>query len=116
MMPPKPLVATNIVTGEVIEFPSIKQAQKAGFTPKYIKMCCRGDQVSHKGYTWQTLEDFEWERAPRCHEYGECCFRNHGKCTALSDTNFGYGFCTFRKSSPDGENLYDKGAFEYDRN
>lgn len=71
--------------------------------------------LSHKGYTWQTLEDFEWERAPRCHEYGECCFRNHGKCTALSDTNFEYGFCTFRKSSPDGENLYDKGAFEYDR-
>lgn len=42
MMPAVPLVATNVVTGEVVEFPSIKQAQKAGFTPKYIKMCCRG--------------------------------------------------------------------------
>lgn len=108
MMPAVPLVATNIVTGEVIHFASFKQAQKAGFSPKYIKLCCKGMQESHKGYAWQTVADIEWNKLARCYEYGTCCFRDHGRCTALSNTIFTNGFCTFRKESQDGPNLYDR--------
>lgn len=108
MMPAVPIVATNLETGEEIQFASLKQAQKAGFSPKYIKQCCKGMQESHKGYAWQTVEDMEWNKLAHCYEYATCCFRNHGRCTALSNTNFANGVCTFRKESKNGPNLYDR--------
>ena len=108
MMPARPVIATSLATGEVIEFASLRDAQRAGFSQKYIKLCCKGMQESHKGYTWKTLADLEWDRLPKCYEYAICCFRDHGRCTALSNTIFTNGFCTFRKESQDGPNLYDR--------
>lgn len=37
----------------------------------------------------------------------ECCMKENGDCTALSDTSFPDGQCHFRKEDPNGYNLYD---------
>ncbi|MFA5023455.1 MAG: hypothetical protein WC523_00660 [Patescibacteria group bacterium] len=48
-----PVIATNIETGQEINFKSIKEAKAAGFTGSAISSCCQGKCKSHKGYTWK---------------------------------------------------------------
>ena len=49
----KPVIGTNIKTGEEIEFYSAKDAKKNGFQSTNICNCCKGNRTSHKGYTWK---------------------------------------------------------------
>jgi hypothetical protein len=51
-----PVIATNIVTGEVIEFESLTAARKAAFCPQNIHRCIEGMVTSHKGYAWKLKE------------------------------------------------------------
>ena len=37
-----------------------------------------------------------------------CCMNDSGSCVALSHTDFSDGECHFRKTEPDGRNLYDE--------
>ena len=50
----KPVIGTNIKTGEVVEFPNAKEAQKTlGIFSTNICMCCRGKLKSAGGWMWQ---------------------------------------------------------------
>lgn len=54
----RPIIATNIVTGEEISFSSIKQAIKlGGFSSSSIYFCLAGEQYSHYGYKFRYKED-----------------------------------------------------------
>lgn len=57
---PKPIVATNIVTGEKTYFSSIKKAMtEGGFSENSIHKCLRGKLKFHYGHTFRyaTKED-----------------------------------------------------------
>ncbi len=47
------VIGTNVKTGEVVEFPSTMEAQRAGFTSTHVAACARGTRKTHKGYTWK---------------------------------------------------------------
>jgi len=51
----KPVVGTNIETGEKIYFEYMTLARKDGFQDSKISSVCRGDRKTHKGFTWRYL-------------------------------------------------------------
>lgn len=53
----KPVRATNIKSGEVIEFESMKAAHRVGFDETTIAQCCRGVFIQHKGYAWEFIKE-----------------------------------------------------------
>ena len=48
----KPIIGTNIKTGEIKKYKSINETSKDGFKPNNISHCLIGDRNSHHGYTW----------------------------------------------------------------
>ncbi len=50
------VIATNIVTGEVLHFVCLNDCKTAGFQPSCVCNCCQGIRKSHKGYTWRYAE------------------------------------------------------------
>lgn len=53
----RPIIATNIVTGETIIFPSVRAAEKTNdFLESSIHKCLAGKQQVHYGYTFQYLD------------------------------------------------------------
>ena len=48
----KPIIGINIDNGEVIEFSSISEAGRNGYTRGNIQMCLNGKRSKHKGYKW----------------------------------------------------------------
>lgn len=53
----KAVTATHLRTGEVLDFPSMKEAQRNGFNASHISKCCRGKLAHHKGYVWEYAVD-----------------------------------------------------------
>lgn len=51
----KPVIGTNIITGEELRYESALEATKDGFTQQHISQCCNGKQRVHKGYTWRYI-------------------------------------------------------------
>jgi len=53
----RPVIATNIITGDTIGFKSIKFAveSKHSFEQSSISKCCSGKQQAHKGHTWKCV-------------------------------------------------------------
>lgn len=50
----KAVEAIDPSTGQVVlEFPSVKEAGRKGFTKSRVSACCRGEQGTHKGYRWR---------------------------------------------------------------
>ena len=49
----KPIIGINIKTQKLIEFPSMREAQRNGFDERNISKCCNGKANSHKGYRWE---------------------------------------------------------------
>ena len=55
---PKAVIATNIETGEQIEFPSIYSASKAlNISKGNICMCCQGNRPYAGGFYWEYKEE-----------------------------------------------------------
>lgn len=55
----KPIVGTNIYTGEKIYFDGINRVKKAGFSPSCVSCICRGIKYPsgiHKDYKWEFVE------------------------------------------------------------
>jgi len=48
----KPVIGKSIETGDELQFDSINDAGKNGFSIVSISNCCRGNQKYHKGYVW----------------------------------------------------------------
>jgi hypothetical protein len=48
-----PIIGTSIETGEDIYFPSMQEAEKAGFSSGHISQCCAGIRKKHGNYTWR---------------------------------------------------------------
>ena len=48
----KPIVGVSINNGEIIEFPSISEAGRNGYTRGNIQFCLNGERTKHKGYKW----------------------------------------------------------------
>ena len=48
----KPLVGTNIKTGQVIKFDSITKVRDLGFDRVLVWKCCNGQRKTHKGHKW----------------------------------------------------------------
>ena len=48
----KEIIGVNIITGEVLEYKSVRYAVKDGFSASCISGCCKGNLKTHKGYTW----------------------------------------------------------------
>lgn len=54
---PRKIRATDIETGEQIEFPSIYQAAKAtGISKGNICLCCKGGRPTASGYVWRYVD------------------------------------------------------------
>lgn len=51
----KPVRATNVKTGEKMDFESISKAGTFGFRLTNIIQCCKGDKKTHCGYTWEYI-------------------------------------------------------------
>lgn len=51
----KPILGTNVITGEEIRYNSTLEATRDGFTQQHISQCCNGKQRTHKGYTWRFI-------------------------------------------------------------
>lgn len=49
----QPVLGTNIETGEIIIFPSMREAQRNGFCK--VSQCCSGQRKTCGGYTWQKI-------------------------------------------------------------
>ncbi len=49
----KPVVGTNISTGEEIRFDGLNEVKRSGFQPSCVCNCCKGKQAYHKGYSWR---------------------------------------------------------------
>lgn len=55
----RPVVAEHILTGDIIDFPSINATKEAGFNHLHVySKCCYPLQNKYKGYRWFFLEDF----------------------------------------------------------
>lgn len=48
----KPIVGVSINNGEIIEFPSISEANRNGYNRGKIQFCLNGKRTKHKGYKW----------------------------------------------------------------
>ena len=54
----RPVISTNILTGEQTTYPSTWEAARlGGFTQTHISSACRGKLKTHKGHYWQYLEE-----------------------------------------------------------
>ncbi|MDW4471218.1 NUMOD4 domain-containing protein [Staphylococcus saprophyticus] len=51
----KPVVGTNLKTGKKIYFPSMKSAERNGFSNGSISNCIKGKSKSYKGHKWQLV-------------------------------------------------------------
>ena len=51
----KKVRGTHLVTGEVIEFPSMMEAGRNGFTSSSVSNCCNGHIESYKKYKWKFI-------------------------------------------------------------
>lgn len=49
----KPVIGTNVETGQKIELDSAKQGKDFGFDPPAITNCLKGNYKQTKGYTWK---------------------------------------------------------------
>lgn len=58
----KKVVGTNIKTGEKLYFDAIKFTADYGFEPKNVGACCKGRRKSCSGYTWELVEENEYEK------------------------------------------------------
>ena len=47
------VIGTHLETGEVVEFPSVTESGRHGFTASSISKCCLGGRNSHRGYSWK---------------------------------------------------------------
>lgn len=52
----KPVIATNIISGESIELIGEKDMKNKGFTPSSVNKCANGKLKSHHGYTFKFKE------------------------------------------------------------
>lgn len=57
----KPVVATNIRTGEKIIFPSVSSTLQFGFSPSKVSESVNGIKENHKGFEWE-FADIELNR------------------------------------------------------
>lgn len=48
-----PVIAENIITGESRKYMSIQSTKQDGFNPSLVCKCCKGERVTHGGYTWR---------------------------------------------------------------
>lgn len=55
----KPVIGTNLTTGETIHFVSASSAKRSGFIQSHIRECCIGLRGKHRGYTWKYLTQEE---------------------------------------------------------
>lgn len=49
----KPIIGTNILTGEIKKYKSARFAKEDGFDPSSISSCCTGKSKTHRGYKWE---------------------------------------------------------------
>ena len=49
----KPVIGTNINTGEIIFFNALNDCKKMGFQPSCVSNCCNGIRHHHLGFTWR---------------------------------------------------------------
>lgn len=49
----KPVIGYNQLTGETVEFSSVAEAAAERFEMTGIVKCCRGQQLSHRGFEWR---------------------------------------------------------------
>ncbi|WPF70094.1 HNH endonuclease [Bacillus phage BC-VP] len=55
----KPVVATNIKTGEETVYPSLKATDLHGFQSPNVHKCCKGINKTHKGFYWKYHKEGE---------------------------------------------------------
>lgn len=48
----KPIIATSLSDGSVLEYESMRDAHKDGFFNSNISLCCNGKKKQYKGYKW----------------------------------------------------------------
>lgn len=53
----KGVIGTSVINNEVIQFKSIADARRNGFSAGNISSCCNGLRVKHKGYTWKFINN-----------------------------------------------------------
>ncbi|PTI10711.1 hypothetical protein BU096_00640 [Staphylococcus xylosus] len=53
-----PITGVNVITGETIEFSSIREADRNGFTSPNIIGVLKGRAKYHKGYEWYRTNDY----------------------------------------------------------
>ena len=54
----RPVVSTNISTGEQTIYPSLREAGRlGGFNQSAICLVCKGERKTHKGHHWKYLEE-----------------------------------------------------------
>lgn len=59
----KPVIATNIVTGEQRHYGSCSVAKNDGFRQAAISACCLGKKKTYAGYTWRFAQRDEIKEA-----------------------------------------------------
>lgn len=55
----KPVIGTNLITGEVIRYDGVNYTREGGFQPSCVCCCCKGKVSQHKGYVWRYEEDYK---------------------------------------------------------
>ena len=61
----KPVVGTNIETGEKIYFRGVNEVKKAGFLPSCVCRICKGFKYRsnvHKGYRWEYQDEIHFAK------------------------------------------------------
>jgi hypothetical protein len=66
----KPVIGTNMLTGEETWFKAMKETRPAGFRPSAVSSCCRGKYKSHRGFTWRYAEKPVWKYARTTNSFG----------------------------------------------
>lgn len=60
----KALQALDPKTGVVaLEFASVNEAGRNGFSAGHVSACCRGERKTHKGLVWRYKDDYDQESA-----------------------------------------------------
>lgn len=55
------VIATSLLDGTTLYFPSQGEAQRAGFQQSNINKCLKGKRKSHKGYSWKFADNPKYE-------------------------------------------------------
>lgn len=76
----RPVIATDLATGERIRFISVNSTKEKGFTPGLVSMCCNHIQKTHKGYSWEFENAIFTE-----HARGKCA----GQKRRRTEANYG---------------------------